>query len=69
MGELHFVLLLPTIINILKKGMARLLSELTPLMPEHGEAIADSTNNCGNRLLREGAMDKMHCALPTSAGS
>jgi len=29
MGELHFVQLLPTITNILKKGMARLLSELT----------------------------------------
>ncbi len=60
---------------------------MTHFMPEHGEAIADSTNrchldlrhytklgmvstnNCGNRLLREGAMDKMHCALPTSAGS
>ena len=26
MGELHFVLLLPTITNILNKGMARLLT-------------------------------------------
>ena len=46
MGEPHFVLLLPTIANILNKGMARLLSELTHFMPEHGEAIADSTNRC-----------------------
>jgi hypothetical protein len=33
MGELHFVLLLPTITHILNKGMARLLSELTHFIP------------------------------------
>jgi len=33
MGELHFILLLPMITNIRKKGMARLLSELTHFKP------------------------------------